>query len=159
MQALVGREGDIVVVQLSGRVDIETAVPFRDACLGRLAGQKVVFDFQKLGFVGSSGILPFLETMQKFHEAHPENLRFSGLCSEFRRVFAATPLNIVKVYETSQQAAMSYSNPAIIPIELVTAAEQGQVSPSAPQGYLSFKAAAEEVSTATQNQDEENDEA
>lgn len=155
MQALVNVDGDVVVVQLSGRVDIETAEPFRAACTSRFSGKNVVFDFAKLGFVGSSGILPFLETMQKFHDAHPEKLKFSSVGSEFRRVFAATPLNTVKVYESYNLAAQSYSNPAIVAIELVSASEQGQVSASAPQGFLSFKVAAEDVPTAANEAYEE----
>jgi anti-anti-sigma factor len=159
MQASVNREGDVVVVQLSGRVDVETAEPFREACLKKLAGQKVVFDFQRLGFVGSSGILPFLETMQRFVEAHPENLKFSNVGSEFRKVFAATPLNIVKVYETSQAAALSYANPQIMAIELVPLNEQTPVSASAPQGYLAFSSAQDETGgIATESYDEDSDE-
>lgn len=169
MQAFVNREGDVVVVELSGRVDVETAGPFREIILRKFSGQKLVFDFQKLGFVGSSGILPFLETLQRFSEANPEKLKFSSVGVEFRRVFAATPLNTVKVYETSDLAMHSYANPQISAVELVPLNEQSaalsasSASAVASYGYLSFGALAEEMgassSSAETDDDDENQEA
>ena len=66
MQARISHQGEVMVIHLSGRVDVETAQPFREACLNQIKAKKVVFDFQNLSFVGSSGILPFLDTLQSF---------------------------------------------------------------------------------------------
>lgn len=113
MQAQVNQDGDVVVVHLLGRVDVETATPFREACLQKLSGQKVVFDFTRLSFVGSSGILPFLETLTQFHGVNPAGLKFSAVSSEFQKVFASTPLQSVQIYESAPMASQSYSNPLI----------------------------------------------
>ncbi|RYZ76544.1 MAG: hypothetical protein EOP05_04690 [Proteobacteria bacterium] len=72
-------------------------------------------------------------------------------------MFAATPLNVVKVYETSQLAAFSYANPQIAAVELVPLNEQSAVSPTTPQGYLSFGALAEEQAASSSSHDAEND--
>lgn len=111
MQARIGREGEVIVVHLSGRLDVETAEPFREACLNHLNGKKVVFDFRGLSFVGSSGILPFLETMQEYANCNGQGFKFSGVGSEFRKVFAATPLNTVDIFESPDLAVKALLNP------------------------------------------------
>jgi anti-anti-sigma factor len=153
MQARMIRENNVVVVHLSGRVDVETAVPFRDACLNRLASQRVVFDFTALSFVGSSGILPFLETMQAFNIANPGNTKFSGVGSEFRKVFAATPLSVIEIHETASTAVNAFLNPqpqpqapvvtsmAVQPVPMEDA--EGE-KPTEPQAYIAFRTEPEE---------------
>lgn len=111
MQARIARQSDIVIVHLSGRVDVETAEPFRDACLKHLLKERVVFDFKHLSFVGSSGILPFLETMQEFATRNSHGFKFSGVGSEFRKVFAATPLNTVEIFDNDYLAAQAFLFP------------------------------------------------
>ena len=136
------RDGGVIVVQLSGRVDVETAEPFRKVCLNRLRGARVVFDFSQLSFVGSSGILPFLETLQSFAESNSHRFKLSGVGSEFRRVFAATPLQTIEIYETSQQAIGAYLNPsaaaaaAVIPAP-IQAVREAQDSSSGREPPLS----------------------
>lgn len=121
MQALTKIENDIVIVALNGRVDVETAEPFRAACVRELRGKKVVFDFSKLSFVGSQGILPFLETMQTLHELAPGSFKFSGVGIEFRKVFAATPLNVVEFHETVSQALGAFALPPTLAVAVQAA--------------------------------------
>lgn len=121
MQARMSRESEVVVVQLSGRVDVETAVPFREACLKRLMNERVVFDFRTLSFVGSSGILPFLQTLQEFAARNKSPFKFSGVGIEFKKVFAATPLNVIEIFETPAQAVDAILNPRV-PEPMVAAA-------------------------------------
>lgn len=113
MQARINRQGEVVVVHLSGRVDVETAEPFRKACLSQLVETKVVFDFKNLSFVGSSGILPFLETMQEFAGRNHNGFKFCGVSSEFRKVFASTPLHTIQIFDTHQQAIAAFVNPPV----------------------------------------------
>jgi anti-anti-sigma factor len=112
MQARINRQGDVVVVHLSGRVDVETAEPFRHACLNHLVAEKVVFDFKSLSFVGSSGILPFLETMQEFAERNNNGFKLCGVGSEFKKVFASTALNTIQMFDTHHQAVQAFLTPA-----------------------------------------------
>lgn len=108
MQARVSREGEVVVVHLLGRIDSESADAFRKTCLERFATSQVVFNFADLSFVGSSGIIPFLETMQVFKQANLRGVRFCNVGTEFKRLFAATPLHDVLIYENFELASRAF---------------------------------------------------
>ena len=151
MQARVAQHGEILIIQLSGRVDVETAEPFRNACLNHLKNKRVVFDFRSLSFVGSSGILPFLETMQEFANNNPGGMKFSGVSSEFKKVFAATPLNAIEIFDTDSQALHAFLNPQPIVVAMnpLTAAQAAPIiahtpdeereEATQPREYLSFR--------------------
>ncbi len=111
MQARITQRNDIVVLHLAGRVDVETAEPFRRACMTQLLGRQVIFDFTSLSFVGSSGILPFLETLQDFADKNKAPFKFSGVGVEFRKVFSATTLNSIEIHETEASAIEAFLNP------------------------------------------------
>jgi anti-anti-sigma factor len=113
VQARLKTQDDVVIVYLSGRVDVETAEPFRAACLREFKGKRIVFDFSGLSFVGSQGILPFLETLQAFQERAPGTFNFSGVGTEFRKVFAATPLTSVSIYESVETAILVHTSPEL----------------------------------------------
>src|SRR5690606_17462957 len=102
---------DVIVVRLSGRLDVEATEPFRRACANYLAGKRVVFDFHSLSFVGSSGILPFLKIMQEFAARNAGAFKFSGVGSEFRKLLAATSLGVVEIFETSSEAVAALIRP------------------------------------------------
>lgn len=110
MQVRTSQAGECVIVHLIGKLDVETAVPFRRACMEHLAGKKVVFNFKDLSFVGSSGILPFLETMQDFLRVNPNGFRFCSVGSEFKKVLSATVLGAVEIFENETLAATSFLN-------------------------------------------------
>lgn len=125
------RETGITIVHLGGRLDVESAAMFRDACLSStsaLLNQKVVFDFSQLSFVGSTGILTFLEAIQKFSNINVEGCKFSSVGSEFRKVFAATPLQTIGIYENSELAVLAYNSPEAAP--LILAAEAAPLAAS-----------------------------
>ncbi len=111
MQAKLKNQSGVLVVSLSGRVDVETAEPFRAACGKELRGHKIVFDFTSLAFVGSQGLLPFLETLQCFYETSDGDFKFCGVGTDFRKLFAATPLNVVPIFETIDGATAAFYLP------------------------------------------------
>ncbi len=131
MQARVSNEGEVVVVHLLGRIDMESADGFRKVCLEKFTQSQVVFNFQSLSFVGSSGIIPFLETMQAFKAANTNGFKFSNVGTEFRRLFAATPLHDVLIFESFQLASRSFIEEGIpsIPHE----------QPTTPENIISFE--------------------
>ena len=138
MQAKVTTEGEWVVVHLIGRLDVETAGPFRRACLEQLTDKKVIFNFRHLSFVGSSGILPFLETMQDFMRTNRQGIRFCGVGSEFHKVLAATSLQTIEVFENEKIAASSFGRAAaevpmagVVPVPRMD--EKPQMPPMQPR--------------------------
>jgi|GEM_PF-4050219 anti-anti-sigma factor len=152
MQARLKTQNGIAVVALSGRVDVETALPFRAACLREFKGKRLVFDFSALNFVGSQGLLPFLETFQEFYESAPGSFKFSGVSVEFRQLFSATPLYQVEIYESVDVAVMAFFVPAAAPASPVEAAALAQQREFI--AYRSEPSAADLKSTAPESDDE-----
>lgn len=91
MQTLVSQSGDVTVVKVSGRLDIDQAGTFRQACLNRLSEKKVVFNLSELTFVGSTGIQSFFQTVQELHLRTPWGVRIVGLHHDFQRVLKLRP--------------------------------------------------------------------
>ena len=116
MKAEISTEGDIRVVHLRGHLDFETAEPFRRAYLERLSNEKVVFNFQDLSFVGSSGITMFFELLREFAERNQVKPKFCGLGSEFRKIFAASALSNLEIYDSPVSAVTSFTSPTVQPL-------------------------------------------
>jgi anti-anti-sigma factor len=112
MQARLSEMGEVVVVRLIGRVGVEATDRFRDACATRLAGRKVVFDFKQLSFVGSSGLVPFLETLQSFARCSAAAVGFSAVGPEFQRLLSATALGAIPAFAEAEEAARAISSAA-----------------------------------------------
>lgn len=88
MDAKLKQQGDVTIVTLTGRLDVEKAEPFRRACLNNLANRKVIFNLNGLSFVGSSGITPFLKTIQDIAKTGDVRLCHVGL--EFKKLIHLT---------------------------------------------------------------------
>ena len=110
MQARLKNEADIKIVELFGRVEIEGSESFKQNCLNALVGQKVIFDLAGLNFVGSTGILAFLDGLQDFAMQNPNRFKFCHVGSEFKKIFAATSLNCIDIFESLQMAVAAYQN-------------------------------------------------
>jgi anti-anti-sigma regulatory factor len=120
-----------------GRIDVETTGPFRRTCLTQLQGKRVVFDMSALNFVGSSGLIPFFETLNDFAKRNDKGLRFSGMSLEFKRLIQATPLGQFPIFESIHEAVHRYDQPPV-------AVEVAAVSPAAAEAApLEGQAAAE----------------
>ena len=98
MQARIKEDNDILIVDLIGRIDIEATVGFEQAC-HHLANRKVVFNCQDLSFVGSNGIKPFLEAMTDLVENKAAQLKFCSVGSEFKKIFAASRVSHVEIFD------------------------------------------------------------
>lgn len=105
MEAKVLKKNGVTVVNLKGFIDIETAEPFREACLKSLASQgKVVFNLEGLNFVGSNGILPFVETLHDLYDQQTVQITFCRVSSEFQKIFKASPLRDVEIFSDERGA-------------------------------------------------------
>ncbi len=108
MQAKIRKDGDITVVELKGRLDFETAEPFRETCNDVLTNSKVVFNLSELSFVGSSGIGAFVNTLREFSRSNPVPPRFCAVRSEFQKVFKATDELAFRLFEDEKAALGSF---------------------------------------------------
>ena len=111
MQAKLELKEDITIVHLSGRIDYEAADKFRETCLKVLVDKKLVFDLASLSFVGSSGITPFLETMQDLYYKNRGYLKLSRVGVEFRKIFESSKIKDVEIYEDVDTARIAFAKP------------------------------------------------
>jgi len=108
MKALVQQEGELFVIHLKGIIDFDSTEPFRKTVLSHLKDRKVVFNLNELSFVGSNGITPFIETLVELSQGDETNIRFCHLSSEFQRIFEASDIKNLKIYENEQIAKNSF---------------------------------------------------
>ncbi len=93
MKTQVKKVGDSVVVQMDGRLDFEVQDPLRerlhqimDSAQTDSVAKRVIFDFENLEFVGSSGISVFIQTLREINAQSEVKPRYCNVKSEFRRM-------------------------------------------------------------------------
>lgn len=111
MRAAIQKNQDVVLVQLEGQLNFETILPFRKQCIEKLWGEKVVFVFDGLSFVGSSGITSFFETIKDFVEKNQFQPKFCGVKPEFLKLFEAWFSSKIEIYDKEEIAVRSFSYP------------------------------------------------
>ena len=128
MEAKLAQVGEVVVVTINGRLDIDMAPPFKEACLKNLLDKKVVFNLQPMSFVGSTGIQSFFQVLKELHAKNKFGVRIAGMTADFLRLWKVHTDATFVIYETSQTAVLSFDQPVIIE-ESVTApvAEEASV--------------------------------
>ena len=112
MKAKIATVDDVVIVNLSGRINMEYTEPFREACLKEIPqrSKKIIFNLKELSFVGSNGIMPFVHTLKDLAALQETELRFCQVGSEFQKIFAASPLANVQIFENEDSAVASLRN-------------------------------------------------
>lgn len=111
MRAEITKNGEITIVSLEGQISFDTILPFRDHCMKKLKGEKVVFDLGQLNFVGSIGITSFFEIIKDVVETKTLDPKFCNVKSEFHKLFTAWFANNVEIYEQKEQAIYAFQNP------------------------------------------------
>ncbi len=108
MQAKIRKDGDVTVVELQGKLDFETAEPFRETCQDVLINNKVVFNLADLSFVGSSGIGNFMNTLKEFAKTNPVPPKFCNVRSEFKKIFSSGEEQGFQIFEDEEAALQSF---------------------------------------------------
>ncbi|WP_413587538.1 STAS domain-containing protein [Bdellovibrio sp. HCB274] len=101
-------DGDITIISLSGRIEIEKTQSFKKACLTTLADKKVVFCMKNLNFVGSSGIQSFFGLLNELNVEKQLNVKIAGLTPDFQRLFAFSQCPALEVHESIEGALQSF---------------------------------------------------
>lgn len=98
MKTKITRKGNTTTVSMDGRVDFETQEPLRKDLRKLLqpstaktdaVATKIIFNFENLEFVGSSGISAFVQTLREFNARSPSRPQYVGVKSEFKKVIQA----------------------------------------------------------------------
>ncbi len=109
MEAKIAKRGQVLVVELNGKLDFETTEPFRRTCLEKLVTEKVVFDLRNLNFVGSLGLKDFVTTLEDIKNSPQANVKFCGVSSEFRRLFEANGIDPLDMFDNQEKALQSFA--------------------------------------------------
>jgi len=109
------QDGKVVVFELEGHLEFETTVKFQETCqniLKKSPDTRLIFNFQKLKFVGSSGINHFITTMKNLLSLSPAP-KMIQVSTEFDKIFNAyrTAKYPFPVYENMEQALIAFDNP------------------------------------------------
>lgn len=112
MKAKLSINEDIVIVNLSGRINMEYTEPFRDAVLKDIGrrSNKIIFNLKELSFVGSNGIMPFVKAISDLASTADKQLRFCQVSSEFKKIFAVSPLASIQIFDDQDTAMASLRN-------------------------------------------------
>lgn len=102
MQAHFYEVGDLMVVEVQGRIEADQNKPFRDVCERKLRNKKVVFCLDKLNFTASANITTFFESIRLI-----DNVKLVGLQPDFYKLLDLKGMNELKTYSTLSEAINS----------------------------------------------------
>lgn len=96
MKSSVKKVGDTIVVSVGGKLDYETQDGFKEN-LSKIASTaktdstpaNVIFNMEKLEFVGSSGIGQFIQTLKDFGSSTDQKARIIHASNDFKKVMKA----------------------------------------------------------------------
>lgn len=108
MQLKMVLDGEITVISLSGRIDIDKTQSFKQACVENFADKKLIFCMKNLSFVGSTGIQSFFNVLNELKANKKVDVKISGLNSDFRRLLNFTECSQLEVHEDIEGAMQSF---------------------------------------------------
>lgn len=96
--------GELMIVEVSGRISPEQNKPFRDICTDRLKDRKVIFCLDKLAFTASANITTFFESIQLI-----QNASVVGIQPDFERLLDLKGMATdMKTFRTLSEALKGY---------------------------------------------------
>ncbi len=116
MKTQVKKVGDTLIVTMNGKLDFETSMPLRED-LSKIihdtktdsAPKKIIFNLEKLDFVGSSGISSFVQTLREFNQASAIKPRYCHVKTEFQKVIKAfDESDAFQFYDNEDRAKKSF---------------------------------------------------
>lgn len=140
MEAKVVNQDGVYIVTLSGQLDFESADNLRATCRKLFREKKVIFNLEKLNFVGSSGLTPFLELLSEMNKTLGRDIKLCSVSSEFVRLFEAGELYGLEIYENEKNARMAFNLAHATSVGSVAAVAQNssEVTQHAIQKVQSF---------------------
>jgi anti-anti-sigma factor len=120
-------DGSIVIFELEGQLDFETTQQFQEACatVMRQHGNagRMVFNMERLRFVGSSGINQFIRVLKSFNVG-PERPKYCRVSPEFEKLLRAfeTTRSPFEVFPDETEALAAFASTPPIPMRLATGA-------------------------------------
>lgn len=118
MKTNVKRNGDTVIVSMDGKLEFENQDPLKEnlkTLINRVktdsVAAKIIFNLEKLEFVGSSGISSFVQTLNEINKESTIRPRYCGVKSEFKRIMKAfDESDCFEFHENEDRAKRSFEN-------------------------------------------------
>ena len=116
-------DGSIVIFELEGQLDFETTQQFQEACatVMRQHGDtgRMVFNMERLRFVGSSGINQFIRVLKAFNGG-PERPKYCRVSPEFEKLLRAfeTARSPFEVFPDEREALAAFASTPPIAMRL-----------------------------------------
>ncbi len=96
MKTKIKRDGNTIIVQIDGKLNHENQLPLREDLHKILRPthtdeipKQIIFNLERLEFVGSCGISNFIQTLRDFNQRAPVKPLYQNVRSEFRKVIQA----------------------------------------------------------------------
>ena len=106
LQTKVHREGDVAVLEISGRLSYLSQKKLEDHIFSIVdENKKLVVDMSRLHFVGSSGIRNF------FHILKNCRVNFCNVNQDFQRVMRAYNVSETRIHPTRMSAVNNFFDP------------------------------------------------
>ncbi len=89
MKATIEHVNGVSVIRFEGFLDFEHSSAIKEKLLEVVQGKKnkkILFNFEKLEFVGSSGIKPFVQFLKKLNKSQIPP-KYYGLSPEYQKIF------------------------------------------------------------------------
>ena len=122
LKTKIRKEGQVTVVDLDGFLDYQFTKPFKDKCKAYIktqksgkattdeSGDKIIFNFKNLEFIGSTNISEFIKTLKEFNTGGNKP-KYCGLKSEFVKLFKAYEgRKYFDIYENLDSAIKSFDS-------------------------------------------------
>ncbi len=93
------QENRFLVVKLIGQLNYSFAIPLRKSLLEAVTNsnfEKIYLDLSEVEFVGSSGILHFVETIKTIFTIAPKKIGIKKIQPEFVQIFKIYNLHLVE---------------------------------------------------------------
>ena len=99
---------DIVITHLKDFLNFETSIIFEKDYLSTLHSKKVIFNFANLQFVGSCGLVAFVQTLNKFCQYSQPRPKFACVSTEFIKFMSVNGFEPEDFYDSIDLAIRSY---------------------------------------------------
>ncbi|MEE6250724.1 MAG: STAS domain-containing protein [Bdellovibrionota bacterium] len=108
MEARLRKDGDINIIHIFGHLSYEVVDRFNAVC-AQLLDEKVVFNFDGLSFVGSSGITSFFSAIENLAKRSSVRPKVCCMGLEFRKCISNLIGNSFDYYDSEFMALKSFS--------------------------------------------------
>ena len=99
---------EITVIHLEGFLTFETSLLFEKDYLAAMHSQRIIFNFLELKFVGSCGLVAFVQTLNKFIQSYRPRPRIASASNEFIKLMIANNFEPEDFYKSINSAIKSY---------------------------------------------------